>query len=287
MLRLPVIGLVLCCLPGQAAAEADPTVAQGDAVAVESSSSGGTAEAASDDTGWDWDAFVPMDDAPTVRQRHVITRDAAGAEETRKEPRVGETAEPDLDGDIRSAYALFPGIPVFSVIPSVRDRDMHPCSNCHTWAKSDPTPRSLKEPHDNFTLTHGLHGKGKFWCFTCHTLEGEGGLRTLEGQALDFNEAYVLCSQCHVKEARDWVFGVHGKRVGTWRGERQVYNCTVCHYQHRPAIKPRAPMSGPRVRQGLDRPSHWVPMADREHRAVVPGRPWLNHARGAGEGADK
>ena len=47
----------------------------------------------------------------------------------------------------------------------------------------------------------------------------------------------MLCSQCHVKQARDWAFGAHGKRVGSWQGERQVYNCTVCHYQHHPAIE--------------------------------------------------
>mgnify|MGYP001580408773 CR=1 FL=1 len=283
MSRLLALGLVLWCLPSQVTAEEhmDATTAE------EVLPSGGSAEQASDDTGWDWDSFEPMDDAPTVRQRQVKKLDTAAAADAPKGPRVGETAAPDFEGDIRPVYALFPDAPVFSVIPSVRDRDMHPCSNCHTWAKSDPTPRSLKEPHDNFSLSHGLHGKGKFWCFTCHTLEGKGGLRTLEGLPLGFNEAYVLCSQCHVQEARDWVYGAHGKRVGNWRGERQVYNCTVCHYQHRPAIKPRAPLAGPGVRQGLDRPAHWVPLDQREHGALLPDRPWLNHARVGGEGADQ
>jgi hypothetical protein len=231
-------------------------------------------EAASDETGeqsqasasdgWDWDSFGVADEGPTVRSR-VESKRADAMATLPAGPRVGETAEPDFEAEPVPAYALFPGLSGFSVIPSVRDRDMHPCGNCHTWTKSDPTPRALKKPHDNFELDHGLHGKGGFWCFTCHTLEGGSALRTLEGQELGFNEAYVLCSQCHVKEARDWAFGAHGKRVAVWQGERKVYNCTVCHYQHRPAIKPREALAGPQVRQGLDRPDHWVPAAQREH----------------------
>ena len=236
-----------------------------------------TAEGAA--SGWDWDSFAPMDESPKVRKRQVTSRDTDRVDEILKGPRVGKTAEPDFSGDIRPAYALFPGAPPFSVIPSVRDRDMHPCSNCHTWTKSDLTPRRLKKPHDNFELKHGLHGKGEFWCFTCHTLDGKGGLRTFEGRKLDFNEAYILCSQCHVQETRDWVFGAHGKRVANWQGERQVYNCTVCHYQHDPSIEPRAALAGPVVRQGLARPGHWVPADRLGHRAPESEKLWQRYAR--------
>ncbi len=224
---------------------------------------------------WDWDSFAPADDGPTVRQNKVIKRDTPDSQQTPDIPRVGETAAPDLEAEAHAAYALFPDAPGFAVIPSVRDRDMHPCGNCHTWTTSDSTPRVLKQPHDNFSLEHGLHGKGGFWCFTCHTLDGgTGALKTLEGQTLDFNEAYVLCSQCHAKEARDWVFGAHGKRVANWQGDRQVYNCTVCHYQHRPAIKPREALPGPQVRQGLARPDHWRPLSEREYKASHARSSW-------------
>jgi hypothetical protein len=141
----------------------------------------------------------------------------------------------------QEAYMIFPDSPPFEVVPRVKDTDMHPCSDCHEWAESDPTPRLLDEPHDNFRLKHGLHGKGKFWCFTCHFLEGDGGLRTLEGDRLPFDQAYIVCSQCHSQEARDWAFGAHGKRIDNWQGPRRILNCTVCHYQHTPAIDPRAP----------------------------------------------
>ena len=203
-----------------------------------------------------------------------------------------ENARPDPDATPRPAYAVFKDVSPFEVIPSQRDADMHPCSNCHQWMLSDPTPRALKTPHDNFELQHGLHGKGKFWCFTCHHLHDKGGLKTLEGEKLDFSEAYVLCSQCHPDQARDWVFGAHGKRQGNWQGTRQVFNCTACHYQHRPAIKARAPKSGPDMRMGLERPSHWVAKDKRQAikqltraagQAEAPAQVPTGTQRGAGE----
>lgn len=217
-------------------------------------STGARAAGQSDAAGdWDWSGFTGLDDAP------VTTR--PGASNTAAIPDVapvGETAFPDFDAPPRRVYAVFKDLPPFEVIPSQRDPGMHPCSNCHQWVLSDPRPRKLKKPHDNFELQHGLHGKGKFWCFTCHDLSGAGSLKTLEGEKLDYGDAYLLCSQCHVDQARDWAYGAHGKRVGNWQGTRQVYNCTACHYQHRPSLKTRAPLPGPAIRIGLERPAHWV-----------------------------
>jgi hypothetical protein len=147
----------------------------------------------------------------------------------------------------------FEDAPQFRVITRRKDSDMHPCGDCHDDAESDFTPRELEEPHDNFRLEHGLHGKGEFWCFTCHRVKGAGGLKTLEKDKLGFDEAYVLCAQCHAQEARDWTFGAHGKRVQGWQGERTLLNCTVCHFQHRPAIPAREPFGPPPMRRGLER----------------------------------
>lgn len=203
---------------------------------------------------WDWGGYTALPDAP-------VARPGGGRQATAAKPvpprRIAEPA-PDLDAAPRRGYALFPDVPPFQVIPAKRDSEMHPCSNCHQWTLSNRNPRDLQEPHDGFKLEHGLHGKGKFWCFTCHDLEGSGGLRTLEGEKLEFGDAYVLCSQCHASQARDWVYGAHGKRVSGWGERRQVLNCTACHYQHRPALKARAPQPGPEVRMALQRPQHWV-----------------------------
>jgi hypothetical protein len=147
----------------------------------------------------------------------------------------------------------FDGAPAFRVVTRKKDPDMHPCGDCHDDAESDLTPRELQEPHDDFKLEHGLHGKGEFWCFTCHRVKGAGGLRTLEKEKLAFDESYVVCAQCHGQAARDWAFGSHGKRVEGWQGERTLLNCTVCHFQHRPRIEPREPVGPPPVRRGLAR----------------------------------
>ena len=206
----------------------------------------------------DWSEGFEIEDAEVGADQNASRR-AATQEKMAKlanKPRVGSTAEPDFEASILEGYQLFQDMRPYFVIPSKKDPDMHPCLDCHDWAKSDLTPRSLKEPHDNFRLQHGLHGKGEFWCLTCHHLEGDGGLKTFEGVKLSFDEAYILCSQCHSQEAKDWAFGAHGKRVDNWRGERRILNCTACHYQHRPTYDPRKPMPKPPLRMGLARPGH-------------------------------
>ena len=74
---------------------------------------------------------------------------------------------------------------------------------------------------------------------------------------------------------------MYGKRRGVWSGARQVYNCTGCHYQHAPAIPPRQAMAGPRIRQGLERPSHWHGDFIRHSALHTPRAPWQ---RDDGEG---
>jgi hypothetical protein len=134
----------------------------------------------------------------------------------------------------------------------------------------------MRTPHNNFELKHSLHGKGQFWCFTCHDDKHQRKLRTFEGETIEFDEAYILCSQCHTNQARDWAFGAHGKRLDNWQGERVVYNCTACHYQHAPAFSSRDALAGPAMRQGLPRPAHWSPEAG--HREPYETL-WLRHER--------
>lgn len=205
----------------------------------------------------DWDWGSGWDVTPTEpAYKDGVSKARKKTVESPAAPRVGETAEPDFSRNPLSGHVLFSGVPAFGVIPSKRDPDMHPCADCHTWAVSNLEPRKMLEPHDNFLLQHGLHGKGKFWCFTCHDLDGKGGIRTLEGEKLAFDDAYIVCAQCHPREAEDWSFGAHGKRVENWRGERRILNCTACHYQHSPAIKPRRAEPPPPVRRGLAHNEH-------------------------------
>jgi len=217
---------------------------------------------ASDD--WDWGEVEALDDAPVTRPAAPtqstppttpsgVSTDADYAQLRRDAAR----AAPDFEREAVTALQIFPNISNFSVVPSSRDRDMHPCANCHQWVKSNPEPRRVARPHDNFELQHGMHGKGGFWCLTCHDENNNMTLKTLEGEPVEYEHAYVVCIQCHAQQGRDWVHGAHGKRVGNWDGTREVYNCTACHYQHRPAIEPREALPGPSMRVGLPRPGHW------------------------------
>jgi hypothetical protein len=224
-----------------------------------------------DTSGWDWGAIEGTDQPVTETRRDSMPK--------RTKPAPPPVAAPNFAAEPKDVYSLFLEMPEFKVIPSTRDTEMHPCSSCHRWAQSDLTPRPLRTPHDNFFLRHGLHGKGQFWCFTCHDLENGGELRTLDGEPVGFNEAYLVCTQCHVDKGRDWAFGAHGKRVSNWQGERQVYTCTACHYQHAPALLYRNAMAGPVPRQGLEAPAHWVPKSELEHPPFEHPAPW-ERARG-------
>jgi hypothetical protein len=147
-------------------------------------------------------------------------------------------------------FSGYPGAPPFSVVPRKDQLTFFPCTACHADLKPNPVPRLLSEAPHNASLHHG---DGRFWCLDCHQLKDRDHLHTLAGQPVDFDAAYLVCGQCHAARQRDWFFGAHGKRVANWRGERTLYNCTVCHDPHSPGLKPRAPSPPPPVRAGLQR----------------------------------
>jgi uncharacterized CHY-type Zn-finger protein len=236
-----------------------------------------------DSSDWDWSGFEAMDDTP-VSSKEVTTKPESTTQSQRLTPE--QTTAPDLQSEPRKSYSLFPEMPSFEVIASKKDSEMFPCKNCHEWTPPNPEVRTLQAPHGNFVLKHGLHGKSQFWCFTCHDEKDRQTLKTLRGEYVDFEEAYIICGQCHVNQTRDWAFGAHGKRVNNWKGKRQVYNCTVCHYQHDPTFKPRKALAGPEIRMGLERPDHWV--SQKEQNVVLHGRskPWQKHAESKTSGIE-
>lgn len=134
----------------------------------------------------------------------------------------------------------------FSVLSRQDKLEFIPCDSCHQYMESSPTPRLLPEaPH----FPELKHGSADIWCTTCHTLENREQLRLLSGGLVAFDKAYLVCGQCHNKAYQDWQYGAHGKRVTTWQGERQIYNCTECHNPHvNPGIQQRHPMSPPGIR---------------------------------------
>ena len=119
---------------------------------------------------------------------------------------------------------------------------LFPCSECHKDLKPNPTPRPLKDMHDDIVLKHGERGR---WCFDCHNPEDRDKLRLASGNLIDFKESYLLCGQCHGDKYRDWKAGVHGKRTGYWNGKKQYLLCVHCHSPHSPHFKPLKPLPPP------------------------------------------
>ena len=172
---------------------------------------------------------------------------------------------PAPDSEPAKAFTGYPDAPEFSVV-SRRDALSHyPCADCHAQMPANSKRRELYSPHPGVLD----HGDGRFWCLDCHDDENRNELATADGQAVGFDDADQVCSQCHYAVHRDWTFGVHGKRVKQWQGERTSYSCAHCHNPHDPGVRPRAPEDPPAVRAGLE------PMPDKgeKHPQVYPWQP--------------
>ena len=128
------------------------------------------------------------------------------------------------------------------MVPSVMSRRNQPCAKCHDYRKEDRRKRDLAEYHSDIQLQHAEEQR---WCYDCH--DGDK-LRLQNKQIIDFNESYLLCGQCHGTILRDWKAGIHGKRSGSWDGDKLYRVCSSCHDPHQPkfkAIKPKQPPVNP------------------------------------------
>ena len=138
--------------------------------------------------------------------------------------------------------------PPFTVVPRGDALSFYPCEDCHGMLPVNAQRRELYSPHPAVLD----HGAGRIWCLDCHAPDDRNTLHTLAGQSVSFDDAYLVCGQCHYAPQKDWYFGAHGKRVARWQGERELYNCTHCHDPHAPAVRPRTPEAPPPIRRGLD-----------------------------------
>jgi hypothetical protein len=146
------------------------------------------------------------------------------------------------------SFAGYPTAPAFTVQSREGQLNYFPCEDCHGAMPSNPQRRRLYAPHQAALD----HGSGRIWCLDCHAAEDRNTLHTFAGDSVDFDDAYLVCGQCHYQPQKDWYFGAHGKRLANWQGERQLYNCTHCHNPHAPAVRPRAPEPPPPLRKGLE-----------------------------------
>ena len=118
-----------------------------------------------------------------------------------------------------------------------------PCSDCH----DDPefvnrNRRTLSMAHQEIVLTHA---EGQRWCLDCHDADDRDQLHLANGELVPFEESYRLCGQCHGDKLRDWKAGVHGRRTGSWSGEKQYLLCVHCHNAHDPRFPPMQPEPAP------------------------------------------
>jgi hypothetical protein len=164
-------------------------------------------------------------------------------------------------GPPAETFIGYPGAPEISVVSRVDQLSFYPCSMCHSAMPANPERRVLMAPHQ-IALDHG---DGRIWCLNCHSPESRDELATLAGERVNFDQADQVCAQCHADVHQDWAFGVHGKRVGSWQGPREIYSCAHCHDPHSPALRPRAPEPPPPVRAGLEPMPH-----DTHHAPLYP-----------------
>lgn len=170
------------------------------------------------------------------------------AEPTPTHRSLRSNAELDLATPVEpKTFGGYPGIPAFTVVPQKGGLTLFPCSQCHASLPLNTQPRLLGAPH----VAALPHGNGRFWCLDCHQAGDRDQLRGLQSTSVDFDDAYLVCGQCHFRQQKDWYFGAHGKRVANWQGRREIYNCTHCHDPHDPTLKPRAPQPPPKLRAGL------------------------------------
>jgi hypothetical protein len=130
------------------------------------------------------------------------------------------------------------------VPPPPFSEGVFPCSDCHDpeVMPSNPKRRELKIAHQEIKLRHDEEHR---WCLDCHDPSDRDSLHLASGEKVPFEESYRLCGQCHGDKYRDWRAGVHGRRTGSWDGEKQYLLCVHCHNSHSPKFEPIAPMPPP------------------------------------------
>lgn len=129
------------------------------------------------------------------------------------------------------------------VPPPPFSEGIYPCSECHNKElPANPTRRTL-EAHDDIILKHDETNR---WCLDCHDAQNRDMLHLASGQLLDFKESYKLCGQCHGEKKRDWENGIHGRRTGSWNGQKTYLLCIHCHNPHSPRFQKITPMPPPK-----------------------------------------
>ncbi len=135
-----------------------------------------------------------------------------------------EQEKKNQNKDFSTEGIQYVSLPIFK-------KPIFPCSDCHDAEEDNPKPRILKEEHKEIQLHHG---NKDMWCLHCHDFKDRDKLHLANGKQIPFEKSERLCAQCHGKKAEEWRSGVHGKRIGYWKGPKTYWRCIYCHNPHKP-----------------------------------------------------
>ena len=186
--------------------------------------------------------------APSLSQQNWIAVTTEGEEgnpvEVEYDPEKGWA----ITGWRVKGLSLY-GAPPFKVqARKVDDIPKFPCSDCHKKMEVNHRPHVMTKDHEDLIVDHA---NDRLWCTDCHSGKGLDFLVSRRGNPIDMDLGYLQCGECHFDQLKDWEFGVHGRRVGLFSGERVLRTCTECHNAHQPQIKPLKPNAPPQYRANL------------------------------------
>jgi hypothetical protein len=115
------------------------------------------------------------------------------------------------------------------------------CLNCHKDGRLEAVGGKEADSHWDLQKIFKHASPQVMSCTTCHNSTDITQLKMLNGEKLAMDKSFQVCAQCHFKQEQDWRLGAHGKRLGSWRGERTIKNCASCHNPHKPAFEKRWP----------------------------------------------
>ena len=121
------------------------------------------------------------------------------------------------------------------------DDEYEGCADCHDDEPTNFTVREMDDEHDEMEFAHGTT-----WCLDCHDAEDRDVLHLAGGKTVSFDDTSTLCGQCHGNKIPDWKAGIHGKRTGHWRGDKEYRPCISCHNPHTPSFEKRKPKPAPK-----------------------------------------